>query len=254
MECAETRDQIGALRDGELAPALAEKVRRHIERCPECARRAAALDALGGRLQHPSLACAPPPELAPRIRTAIAWQSQERHDRRRRLVPSSWLVLAAAAGLVVGALGVLGRHRAVRSEALAAELAGDQVRSLLPGRLVDVTSSDRHNVKPWFAGKLTFSPPVPDLSPEGFPLVGGRIEILAGREAAALVYSRRRHVINVYVCPAAGAPGEASSLTNGFRIRHWDAGQMSFWAVSDLDPKELDPFIALFRARGGDAR
>jgi len=254
MDCAEIRDQIGALRDGELAPARAEKVRQHIEQCPECVRRASALDALGKRLKDPSMAYAPPPDLAPRIRTAIAWETQERHDRRRRIVPISWLALAAAAGLVVGTLAVLQRDRAVRTRALAAELAGDQVRSLLPGRLVDVPSSDRHNVKPWFAGKLSFSPPVPDLSPEGFPLVGGRIDVLAGREAAALVYSRRRHVINVYVCPAAGAPGEASPLTNGFHIRHWNAGEMSFWAVSDLDPKELDEFIALFRARGGDVR
>ena len=249
MDCAEIRDQIGALRDGELPPAGARQIAQHIERCPGCARRAAALDALGERLKDPSMAFDPPPELAPRIRTAVAWEAQERADRRRLAVPTAWLALAAAAGIVVGALAVLRRERAVRSEVLAAELAGDQVRSLLPGRLVDVPSSDRHNVKPWFAGKLSFSPPVPDLSPEGFPLAGGRLDVLAGREVAALVYTRRRHVINVYVCPAAGAPGEASSLTNGFHIRHWNQGEMSFWAVSELDPKELEQFVALFRAR-----
>lgn len=249
MDCVEIRDQIGALRDGELAPARAGKVAQHVAQCPDCARRAAALEALGERLKNPSLAYAPSPELVPRIRTAIEWEVRERESRRRHPVPIAWLGLAAAAGIVVGAVAVLQRDRAVRRETLAAELAGDQVRSLLPGRLVDVPSSDRHNVKPWFAGKLDFSPPVPDLSPEGFPLVGGRVEVLSGRKAAALVYTRRLHVINVYVCPAAGAPGEAASLTNGFHIRHWKEGEMSFWAVSDLAGNELDQFVALFRVR-----
>lgn len=247
--CAEIRNQIGALRDGELAPSQAAAVTLHVASCPECARRAAALDALGQRLREPSLSFAPSPELAPRIRTAIDFESREREDRRRRVVPISWLALAAAAGIVVGTVAMLTRGRAVRSEALAAELASDQVRSLLPGRLVDVPSSDRHNVKPWFAGKLAFSPPVPDLSAEGFPLAGGRIDVLAGRQAAALVYSRRLHVINVYVCAADGAPGEASGLANGFHIRHWNQGGMAFWAVSELETEELDHFVTLFRAR-----
>ena len=248
MDCAEIRDQIGALRDGELAPERAGTVAGHVARCPDCARRAAALDALGERLKSPSLVYAPSPELAPRIRTAVDWEARERASRRRRGLPFAWLGLAAAAGIVVGAVAVLQRDRTIRRETLAAELAGDQVRSLLPGRLVDVPSSDRHNVKPWFAGKLDFSPPVPDLSPEGFPLVGGRVEVLAGRKAAALVYSRRLHVINVYACPAAGAPGDASALRNGFHIRHWSEGEMAFWAVSDLAGDELDQFVASFRA------
>jgi len=248
-ECTEIRDEIGALRDGELAPERAAAVTRHVSACPECARRAAALDALGQRLREPSLAFAPSPELAPRIRTAIEFEAREREDRRRRVVPLSWLALAAAAGVVAGAAGMLARGRAVRAEALAAELASDQVRSLLPGRLVDVPSSDRHNVKPWFAGKLAFSPPVPDLSAEGFPLAGGRIDVLAGRQAAALVYHRRLHVINVYVCAANGAPGEASALANGFHIRHWIRSGMEFWAVSELESKELDHFVELFQEK-----
>jgi anti-sigma factor RsiW len=249
MDCAEIRDQIDAFGDDELTPTRADEVARHVAECPNCARRSAALAALGDRLKDPSLTYAPSPELVPRIRTAVAWEKREREERGRRVPPTAWLALATAAGIVVGALAVLQRGRTVRAEALAAELAGDQVRSLLPGRLVDVPTSDRHNVKPWFAGRLEFSPPVPDLSPEGFVLVGGRVEVLGGRKAAAIVYTRRLHVINVYVCPAAGAPGEASLLENGFHIRHWTEGEMSFWAVSDLAPAELDPFVALFRAR-----
>ncbi len=249
MDCAEIRDQIGALRDGELAPARAEIVAQHIAQCPACARRAEALDALGRRLKDPSAIFAPPADFVSRIRSATADRERGRETPRRLLVPAYWLALAAAAGIVAGSLAVLRRDRTVRAEALAAELAGDQVRSMLAGRLVDVRSSDRHNVKPWFAGKISFSPPVPDLSPEGFPLVGGRVDVLAGREAAALVYSRRLHVINVYVCSAAGAPGDASPLANGFHIRHWDEGGMAFWAVSDLASDELDQFVSMFRTR-----
>jgi anti-sigma factor RsiW len=249
MDCAEIREQIGALRDGELAGALAEKVAQHVAGCPECARRSAALEALGERLKSPAMAYAPSPELVPRIRTAIAFDARERESRRGLGLPAAWLALAAAAGIVVGALAVLQRDRVIRSQALAAELAGDQIRSLLPGKLVDVPSSDRHNVKPWFAGKLDFSPPVPDLSPEGFPLVGGRVEVLSGHKAAALVYGRRLHVINVYVRPASGSPGEASSLASGFHIRHWNDGEMAFWAVSDVESTELDRFVTLFRTQ-----
>jgi len=123
------------------------------------------------------------------------------------------------------------------------------VRALQPGKLVDVPSTDRHTVKPWFGGKLDFSPPVKDLAAEGFPLLGGRLDAVAGRPAAALVYTRRRHVISLYICPAAGMPETVSSGRNGFHVRHWRDGEMAYWAVSDLDPAELERFAQLFRSR-----
>ena len=237
MDCSTIRGDIGAWRDGELDRDRAAAVAEHVSGCPDCGARARAHAALSAAIGDRSLAFSPPPALAEKI---------ARGTRRRRMI-RPWAA-AAAAGFLLG-IGVMARReRTVRGEDLAAELAGDQVRALQPGKLTDVLSSDRHTVKPWFAGKLDFAPVVEDLAAEGFPLVGGRVDALAGRPAAALVYARRRHVINVYVCPAAGMPDAVSAEYNGFHVRHWRRGDMAFWAVSDLDPGELDRFVSLLRA------
>ena len=236
MDCSTIRGEIGAWRDGELGPDRAFAVAAHVSGCPDCAALARAHAALAAALGDRSLAFSAPPALAEKIA----------RGRRSRRTVLPWL--AAAAGFLLG-LGLMARReRAVRGEDLAAELAGNQVRALQPGKLTDVLSSDRHTVKPWFAGKLDFAPVVEDLAAQGFPLVGGRVDALAGRPAAALVYARRRHVISVYVRPAAGMPDGVSAEYNGFHVRHWRRGDMAFWAVSDLDPAELDRFVSLLRA------
>jgi anti-sigma factor RsiW len=114
--------------------------------------------------------------------------------------------------------------------------------------LIQVASSDQHTVKPWFQGRLEFSPPVPDLASAGFELVGGRVDRIGDRTAAALVYRRRLHVIHVFVWPANGGARKSDARTvRGFHERHWTSGDLSMWAVSDVSDDDLTAFVSAFR-------
>jgi anti-sigma factor RsiW len=167
---------------------------------------------------------------------------------RRRVWPPL-LASAAALVLAVGGGWLAGRGAARRDAELAGVVSA-HLRALTPTHLTDVASSDQHTVKPWFAGRLDFSPPVTDLAASGFPLVGGRVDYLADRPAAALVYSRRLHLIDVFVQPAqAGDPASAARTeTRGYHMLGWSEGGMRFWAISDLNGAELEQFRDLLRA------
>jgi anti-sigma factor RsiW len=129
---------------------------------------------------------------------------------------------------------------------LAAEVQSAHVRSLMANHLTDITSTDQHTVKPWFNGKLDFSPPVEDLSPQGFPLIGGRLDYLDGHPVAALVYQRNKHDINLFIWPSTtGDEGLGFSTYNGYNVYHWTQSGMAYWAVSDLNPDELKGFVEL---------
>jgi anti-sigma factor RsiW len=116
----------------------------------------------------------------------------------------------------------------------------------MANHLVDVPSSNKHTVKPWFDGKLDFSPPVVNLTSQGFPLVGGRLDYLDNKEVAAIVYKRREHVINLFVWPTTqNAGGETVTMLQGYHVIHWTKAGMTYWAVSDLDEDELQTFVRL---------
>jgi len=161
--------------------------------------------------------------------------------------------LAAAVLLVASLAGSLLFMRSARMpnpvDFVAEAVVDSHVRALMGEHLFDVRSTDQHTVKPWFLGKLDFSPPVDDLASLGFPLTGGRLDYLAGRPVAALVYTHAQHTINLFVWPETsanvGSP-DARSI-RGFHVRHWTRGGMSFWAVSDLNDMELDQFADALR-------
>jgi len=170
-----------------------------------------------------------------------------RQMRSRFLRLSQWpiaagLVIAAAAGWGAGSLRPAGGI-ASSTNRTTTELVDAHVRSLLPGHLMDVASTDRHTVKPWFAGKTDIAPLVVDLSDKGFPLLGGRLDYIDGHTAAALVYGRRGHTINVFVWRTTpGEPADGSYAVRGYSLLHWSRGGLTTWAVSDAALPELEAF------------
>jgi anti-sigma factor RsiW len=242
--------RLGAYLDGELPEETAEQVKRHLEGCPACVRRHQQAFALAAAIR----AEVPYHRLSSEARTRIRQALVRRAKPEAARSPTTRRWLAVAASLVLGFAGGwgLGVQHAPRSgdSALSHEVLASHVRSLMADHLTDVTSSDRHTVKPWFDGKLDFSPPVRDLAGQGFPLVGGRLDYIGGRSVAALAYGRNRHVINVFVWPSAPGEPEPHNRTEsrqGYTLLHWRQDGMTFWVASDLNPGELSRFVRLLQ-------
>jgi len=238
--------QIDAYVDGELNPADAGELETHLRGCAECARLERRRRTLSGVVRAEIPRFTAPPALRASVRQAL------RAEAGRSAWPrvASWRALAVAASLVVVALGSwrLGAHRAA-GNAIADQVLASHVRSLMAGHLADVASSDQHTVKPWFNGKLDFSPPVYDFAGRGFPLIGGRLDYAAGQPVAALVYGRRQHMINVFLWPAQRGPtdGPAAVTRQGYHLLHWTTPDYAYWVVSDLGLPELRDFAGLLR-------
>jgi len=239
MNCERAEPLLHAQLDGELELTASLEMERHLAECDACANRYRRLERLREELAAVGLDWSAETDLRP-LRTAI----------RRDLHGARWPwrgALAVAATLVVAVF--FGVRFSRPNDALPRQVIDDHVRSLLGDHLVDVPSSDRHTVKPWFQGKLGFSPPAPDLSDHGFELAGGRLDVIAGRPAAAIVYRRHNHVVNLLVSRAAGSGPEFTSL-DGYNLEQWHSGGMTYWAASDLNAAELREFCDLVRARG----
>jgi anti-sigma factor RsiW len=247
LNCDEFQILVHAYLDGELDLVRALEVERHLQGCVACERAWKGQQAMREALRDGSLYWDPPATLRPRIRKTLL--------RARPAGPSSarairWLSVAAALVFAVLATGVLVRLLSVPSanDRLAQEVLSSHLRSLM-GHLIDKPSSNKHVVKPWFNGKVPFAPPVPDLADQGFLLVGGRLDYLNNQPVAALVYRRALHDINVFIWPANQASEEAvKPLTSqGYHLLHWTQAGMTFWAVSDLNDRELMEFVQHFR-------
>jgi len=243
VSCSFVERDLDAYLDDELDPAAAHAVRAHLSGCADCRGRVAEREELGRLVRSTAYYAAPD-----RLRARVSMQAGRIFTMGRL---RNW---AAAAVLVVSIGGgmTLVQSALMRRDAVVEEEVGSHVRSLMAGHLFDVQSTDQHTVKPWFLGKLDFSPPVVDLSSIGFPLVGGRLDYLGGRPVAALVYQRQQHTINVFVSPAPARPAlrrmEQQSV-RGFHVRHWSRDGMAFAAVSDLNDAELTEFAHALQMR-----
>lgn len=161
----------------------------------------------------------------------------------RQFLYAAGFLIAFLAGWMIDNSVRSRQQASAAGQAMVAELVDNHVRSLIGDHLVDVRSTDQHTVKPWFNGKIDFAPRVVDLAPQGFPLIGGRVDYIRGHTSAALVFGRRRHFVNLFIWPASSADaGETSRGYNGYSLSHWVNDGLSYWAVTDAAPAELTAF------------
>lgn len=256
MECKHSQEWMAAYLDGELDASATLQLQMHLAACQQCAATLAQLQALRATIAQQGTRYAAPAHLKHRIRTAIKDQQAPRRARAASARWWTWLS-AGAAGLGATAFAVtlaLYLQQPSRAEQLDQELVASHFRSLMPDHLADVASTDRHTVKPWFAGKLDFSPPVLDLAPQGYALIGGRLDYLNQRPVAAMVYQHRKHILNLYVWPvAAGDEAPRASSRQGFQLLRWRQDGMQYCAVSDINARELGEFAHDLRAKAGAA-
>jgi len=254
MDCTQIHSRMHGFLDGELDPVTAAAIEEHVRSCRECEKVLRGHSALRRALREWAPYHRAPEDLANRIRSEARKLAG---DIPARAVSRWFNWRPLQFGATMAATAVVTWIAAVQFIGLSAvDLAEMQVisghsRSMITGRLADVASSDRHTVKPWLSSKLDFSPPVTDLTTSGFPLVGGRIDYVENRPVAVLVYRHRQHMIDLFVWPKGGLErsvptGMASK--SGYHLLHWAEGGMTFWAISDLNPKELQEFATAYAA------
>jgi anti-sigma factor RsiW len=235
--------------DGELDLVRTLEIEQHLQECSGCEQACKGQQSLQIALRNGSLRFEAPAGLQQRIQTSL----QRASKPKRFPSPATGRILAIAASLVFVILGTwqLARLSLTPSpdDFLAREVVYSHVRSLLAKEPVDILSSNQHTIKPWFTGKLDFSPPVKDLTEEGFPLLGGRVDYLDNRPIAALLYGRQKHKINLFVWPSTKDSdlGATTQTRQGYHLIHWTGSGMTFWAISDLNAKELEQFAQLIQ-------
>jgi anti-sigma factor RsiW len=265
VNCQEAQDVIHAYTDGELDLVTTLDIEKHITDCSECAKVHRNLLTLRTSIRDSSLYYRAPAALERQIRLKISQASPERSPRARIkaggrnivIYPGRWVAVAAALAIVAttvwvalrGTGGAGGRS----DQLLASEVTSAHIRSLMtPEHLWDVKSSDQHTVKPWFDGKIDFAPNVRDFKADSYALEGGRLDYLADRPVAALVYRHEKHYINLFIWPAGTQADQGESLTTrqGYVLIHWVQSGMNYWAASDTSEEGLRRFTNLVRGVG----
>jgi anti-sigma factor RsiW len=277
LDCAAARTLVHADIDGELDAMSRLSLDAHLAGCPACAEERARLAALSAAIRADATrhrapdrlrallaarlaeaasqpAAAPAPEANPGIpaarrpaRASALGAALKPVGRRA----AAMLGFASGAALAAG-LAIFVDRTTLRDAAMEGVIAA-HIRALQPGHLIDVPTSDQHVVKPWFAGKIDFSPPVKDLTDQGIELVGGRLDYVGGRDAAVIVYRKRRHLIDLFAAERPRADGATQvaegAVGNGYNVERWSDGGQDYWAVSDLNKAELADFRRLWQSR-----
>src|SRR5437762_8779936 len=269
MDCREAIKLMDGYLDCELDPITSQTIEQHLRECGRCDQAYQTHGSLIRAIGNATPYCKAPAELRKRIRSSLraettgdpvgngVLQAQIVFHRgqpgpRSILSEMPWNWLGLAAGIILAAIIAFNVvPRAQRPEAdqfLATQLIASHARSLMANHLTDVASSDQHTVKPWLDAKLDFAPAVVDLSEKGFPLIGGRLDYLDNRPVAALIYQRRQHFLNLFVWPLGpGRAGSTKAMTRqGYQLLHWVDSDLNYWAVSDINEKELQEFKQLF--------
>ena len=237
MNCNETRPLLHAYHDGELDLMNSLAIEQHLKDCAACEQAKRSVQLLRTALRQSNLAYRAPNNLHARVLREIAGSEISKHPRKSSGFLWPWLAFGATAFAVLTLLlrpAGISEHDQFVNEAIAGH-----VRSLMVEHLTDVVSSDQHTVKPWFNGKLDFAPDVKDFAEQGFPLAGGRLDYLGGRQVAALVYRHNKHFINVFIWPAQTANAGQTENVRGYSIINRDANGFHYCLVSDLNEKEL---------------
>jgi anti-sigma factor RsiW len=243
LNCELAQTTVHGYFDGELDAVRSAEFERHLEVCADCQAELEQIERLRKQIRESDLFVQASPRLRDQISQQIAEDSNggllKRVGTRRLFVIPALGALATAAAAIAIVFLLFQSHG--QSARISAELIDAHVRSLQPGHLTDVQSTDQHTVKPWFDGKLDFIPPVSDFSQHGFTLVGGRLDIINGHNVAALVYSRRKHFINLFVWPYREQETNftASGLHQGYNWLRWQSADMQFCLISDASPADL---------------
>ena len=250
MECNEIRNLLPAQIDDELELRKSLELESHLRGCADCRAQLDREKALRTAVARHASYFRAPETLEARIKAELP--SSTAHASAPVRQGWRWPSLAASVISMIAVAWSLGMYLSLPSanERLMDEIVASHVRSLLANRTVDVASSDQHTVKPWFNGKLDFSPPVRDLASEGFPLVGGRLDYIDHHPVAALVYRHAQHTINVFIAPVTGTADAAaprSGSSRGFHTMHWTQDGMTYWAVSDVDADQLAKLSGFLR-------
>jgi anti-sigma factor RsiW len=247
MDCPTCEAMVDAYVDGELTATECAAFERALEICPDCRKRLEVVRTTSGLLR--ALPAEPAPDLlrarVERELRTIAGRPKERRGERLR-----WGAIAASLVVAAG-LGWLGGTLFLQSGRDSEAVIAAYLRVAMAENAVDVASSDRHTVKPWYAGRIDYAPPVHDLTAAGFPLMGGRTDVVDGRKIAVLVYRRNQHKLALSLWPAPSGANTAPGVGqhDGFAVAHWRHGGFELRAVSDIAPADMTSFaVALDRA------